>query len=110
MTGGAGAVVAEIAMTGAVLVNDYEDSFGCVCTFLSSSTTIFPSVETTGNPINYIVFYVNGDTPGTNDWLLIRMRRDYNYEQLDLTPDGDNISVQWGFNDQEGWIWKWNNS
>jgi len=53
---------------------------------------LFPTV-TTGNTVGAIVIYVNGATPGTDDYLLALFSDDGS--AISLPTNGGNITVTW---------------
>ena len=91
----------QVNMTEAVLNFQTIDSCTPMCGgYLSSSATVFTAVDpsldegTVGN----IVLYIDGDNPGTNDYLIGLFMRDKNGDLISVTPDGDDITINWDTN------------
>ena len=72
---------------------------------LTASAMVFPTVAGTGYNIKNIVIWQTSSAPGANDdYLVAVFRKDDGYDQINIEPDGDNITVKfpsgcftWGF-------------
>ena len=87
-----------IALTGSVLhFQTQTDTEPMQGGYLSSSATVFESVGLSANAgtVGRIVIYVDGDNPGTNDYLIGIFMRDNFSTDIEITPDGDNITINW---------------
>ena len=72
---------------------------------VTSSAMMFPLVAGTGYNIKNVVMWQTASVPGANDdYLMAVFRYDHNNVAINITPDGDNITLKfpqgmftWGF-------------
>jgi len=101
----------QVLMTGATIRNSTQGSCLQCGFYISSSATVFSAVDLSANAgtVGNIVMYIDGDNPGTNDYLIGLYMKDKNGDPIAVTPDGDDITVNWDQNQNQflGCIFMW---